>query len=148
MMQLKNSEKSLVLRDNMLVLDTNVLIELEKHNIKIINILQQLTNQFPTKPYITAPTYSEFLYGFLKHSNKKEEQAKQFLGAYEILHTTKESSQLLAKLKLDLEKQGKAIPIFDLLIASIVLDKKATLVTMDEHFNNIKELEIKIIKDL
>ncbi len=132
----------------MIVLDTNILIEIEKHNTKVITFLQHFINRFPSKPYITAPTYSEFFYGFLKHSSKKEEEAKQFLEPYEILHTTKNSSHLLAKLKFDLEKQGKVIPIFDLLIASIVLDKKAILVTTDQHFSNIRELEIEIIKDL
>ncbi|PIN78959.1 hypothetical protein COV16_05330 [Candidatus Woesearchaeota archaeon CG10_big_fil_rev_8_21_14_0_10_34_8] len=131
----------------MFVLDTNVLIEVEKHNKSVICFLQGLTSRYPSKPYITAPTYSEFLYGFLKHSSKKEEQAKQFLEVYEILHTTKNSSYLLAKLKLDLEKHGKAIPIFDLFIASIVLDKKATFITMDSHFKNIKDLDVMIVEN-
>ena len=34
------------------------------------------------------------------------------------------------------------IPVFDVLIASIVMDKRAMLITFDEHFKNIEGLEV------
>lgn len=124
----------------MLVLDTNILIEIEAHNLKLLLFLQKLLQKYPTKPYITAPTYSEFLYGFLLHSFKKKEKGIEFLEAYEILHTSKNSARLLAEIKYVLEKQGEMIPVFDILIASIVMDRNATLLTMDTHFKKIKGL--------
>jgi predicted nucleic acid-binding protein len=130
---------------SMFVLDTNLLIEIEKGNEKIISLIQGLISKYPCKPVITAPTYSEFMYGYLQSSNK-EEKAKEFLEAYDLLQTTKNSSLLFAKLKYNLMKKGKAIPLFDILVASIVMDRNATLLTMDTHFKNIEELRTMIIE--
>ena len=128
----------------MIVLDTNILIEFEAHNVELIKFLQNLTKKFPSRPYITSANYSEFLYGFIKESPKKQEKAIEFLEDYKLLNTSKNSSKLLAKIKYELEKKGKMIPIFDVLIASIVMDKKAMLITFDEHFKNIEGLEVVI----
>jgi len=128
----------------MIVLDTNILIEFEVHNVELIKFLQNLTKKFPSRPYITSANYSEFLYGFIKESPKKQEKAVEFLEDYKLLNTSKNSSMLLAKIKYELEKKGKMIPIFDVLIASIVMDKKAMLITFDEHFKNIEGLEVVI----
>jgi len=128
----------------MIALDTNILIEFEAHNVELIKFLQNLTKKFPSKPYITSANYSEFLYGFIKESPKKQEKAIEFLEDYKLLNTSKNSSGLLAKIKYELEKKGKMIPIFDVLIASIVMDKKAMLITFDEHFKNIEGLEVVI----
>ena len=128
----------------MIVLDSNILIEFEAHNVELIKFLQNLTKKFPSKPYITSANYSEFLYGFIKESPKKQEKAIEFLEDYKLLNTSKNSSGLLAKIKYELEKKGKMIPIFDVLIASIVMDKKAMLITFDEHFKNIEGLEVVI----
>ena len=59
----------------MIVLDTNILIEFEAHNVELIKFLQNLTKKFPSRPYITSANYSEFLYGFIKESPKKQEKA-------------------------------------------------------------------------
>ena len=126
----------------MIVLDTNILIEFEAHNAELIKFLQNLTKRFLSKPYITSANYSEFLYGFIKESPKKQEKAIEFLEDYKLFNTSKNSSRLLAKIKYELEKKGKMIPIFDVLIASIVMDKKAMLITFDEHFKNIEGLEV------
>ena len=126
----------------MIVLDTNILIEFEAHNVELIKFLQNLTKKFPSRPYITSANYSEFLYGFIKESPKKQEKAIEFLEDYNLLNTSKNSSRLLAKIKYELEKKGKMIPIFDVLIASIIMDKKAMLITFDEHFKNIEGLEV------
>ena len=128
----------------MIALDTNILIEFEAHNVELIKFLQNLTKKFPSRPYITSANYSEFLYGFIKESPKKQEKAIEFLEDYKLLNTSKNSSGLLAKIKYELEKKGKMIPIFDVLIASIVMDKKAMLITFDEHFKNIEGLEVVI----
>lgn len=130
----------------MFVLDTNLLIEIEKGNGKTISLIQGLISKYPCKPVITAPTYSEFMYGYLQESPNKEEKAKEFLEAYDILQTTKNSSLLCAKLKYNLMKKGRAIPLFDILVASIVMDRNATLLTMDTHFKHIDGLRTMILE--
>ena len=129
----------------MLVLDTNILIELVSHNPSIIKELQKVLEKHPSQPYTTSPSYSEFLYGYTKSPVHEQEKAKEFLNQFILLHTTKASSQILAELKHNLESKGKPIPVFDMLIASIVMDKKATFITLDEHFKNIPNLSVIIL---
>lgn len=139
-------DKNMVLRDdNMLVLDTNILIEIENNNYKIIDLLKQSIGEFSSNPVITAPSYTEFLYGVLDKPELKKQRSEQFLDDFDLLHTSKNSSRLLANIKYKLEKAGKMIPIFDLFVASIVMDNSATLVTMDEHFKNIEGMRLIII---
>ena len=124
-----------------LVFDTGILIEIERKNEKLMSILKELSLDFPQNPSITAITYSEFYYGYLSKSNKNKELAQQELEKYEILNTTKNSSKIFAELKFNVEQKGRLIPLLDLLIASIVIDNGMTLVTSDNHFNEVEKLE-------
>ncbi len=130
----------------MFVLDTNVIIEIDNRNEKVISFIQGMLSKFPSPPCITAATYSEFLYGALQYSAVKQQKSREFLDIYEILHTTKNSSLLFAKIKYNLEKKGKSIPLFDILVASIVIDREATLLTMDAHFKDIEGLHVIVIE--
>lgn len=129
----------------MLILDTDVLIELVAHNLNVIKDLQRLLEKHPSQPYITSPSYSEFLYGCMKKSAKEQEKAKEFLEQFTLLHTTKASSRILAEIKHHLESKGKAIPVFDTLIASIILAQGATLVNLDKHFSEVPGLKVVIL---
>lgn len=127
------------------ILDTNILIEVEKHNPHIIKILGEIALQEDTTFCITAPTYSEFLFGLQRRSEMNKKKAIEHLEIYPLLHTTKESSSLLAEIKHDLEKNGKPIPLFDLFIASIAIANNATILTGDVHFKNISKLNVVLI---
>lgn len=129
----------------MLILDTSVLIEEEKYNPKILHILKELHSRFPGRAYITAPTYTEFIFGYMEQTSAKQDKAIQFLSEYRLLNTTKNSSRILAKLIYRLQKLGKMIPIFDALIASIVIDNDGILITTDEHYKNIEGLNLIVI---
>lgn len=131
--------------DNMLVLDTNILIEIENNNHKIVSLLKKIIGDSFSNPVITAPSYTEFLCGVIDKPELKKQRSEQFLDDFDLLHTSKNSSRLLANIKHKLEKAGKMIPIFDLFIASIIMDNSATLITMDGHFKNIEELRVIII---
>ncbi len=128
--------------EKMLILDTSILIELERKNEKLIYFLREYILKYPTKPYITAPTYSEFYYTYVGKKAIEQKNARLFLEAYEILHTTRKSSELLAQIKHFLDREGRSIPIFDAVIASIVLDNNATLLTSDSHFKRVPNLSV------
>ncbi|MDO8741285.1 MAG: PIN domain-containing protein [Candidatus Woesearchaeota archaeon] len=122
------------------VLDSNIYIELERKNKKIIDELSKLKE--PEIVCITAPSYSEVYYGLL--AGKKSESKKELdnLNSFYLLNTTANSSRLFSEIKYGLEKSGKMIPLFDILIASIAIDNGMTLLTTDEHFEQIPGLKI------
>ena len=121
------------------IIDTSILIEIEKDNKLISSRLEQLES-IKGNICITSPTYSEFYLGLLKLPKEKLEKGKERLDKYKLLNTTKNSSRLLAEMKHDVSKAGTMIPIFDLLIASIAMDNQMPLVTLDEHFKKISIL--------
>ena len=129
----------------MAVLDTNIIIEIESENQKLEAALKKIIGQSTEKAYITSPTYSEFFYGVVDKPEPKQHKALEFLDKFALLNTSKNSSRVLANIKHKLEKAGKMIPIFDLFIASIVMDNGATLVTWDEYLKNSEGKKVIII---
>ena len=127
------------------VIDTNILVELERDNKIIISKLEGL-DLIKGNIHITSPSYSEFYLGLLNKSKEKLEKEKDRLDKYKLLNTTKNSSKLLAEIKHKVTKTGTMIPIFDLLIASIVMDSRMPLVTLDGHFKKIQNLNIILIE--
>lgn len=127
-----------------IIIETSVLIDIEKNNNEVVSKLETLDlteNDF----YIASPTYSEFYLGLLTLSNGRLKQEKERLDKYKLLNTTKNSSKILAEIKHHVSKEGIMIPIFDLLIASIAMDAGMPLVTLDKHFKNIPNLNVILI---
>lgn len=122
-----------------LLLDTNVLIEIEKGNKQVIEKLERIKSE---KPHITALTVSEFITGTLACITSEQENALNALTKYPVLNTTLSSSILLSHFSHILAKKGRKIPLYDLFIASIAIDNDLTLVTMDNHFKRIPGLEV------
>ena len=128
----------------MLVIDTNILIEIEKRNEKIVGELMELKKSHPQNISITSAVYAEFLFGFLKI--KKEKEAEKYLQNCEIINFDKESAVIFANTKKTLEEKGASIPVLDILTASCVISKGATFVTLDNHFDRIPNLKTIILK--
>ncbi len=128
-----------------LVFDTNLLIEFERGNAKIIKELDILTKKYGSNIFITSPSLSEFFYGIIKR-NKNRKLALDLIEDYKLLNTSKSSSIIFAELKYKLEKEGKQAQEFDLMIASICISEGKTIVTLDQDFSNIKELNSIILK--
>ena len=126
------------------VIDTSILIEIERKNIAVMSRLEEIE---PIKEdvYITSPSYTEVCFGLLKFSEERYNLEINRLDKYKLLNTSKNSSKLLAEIKHHLSKKGVMIPIFDLIIASIALDCKMPLITLDEHFKRIPNLNVILI---
>ncbi|MBW2986040.1 type II toxin-antitoxin system VapC family toxin [Candidatus Woesearchaeota archaeon] len=122
-----------------LLIDTNILIEIENGNKKIIDELEKIKFN---KLYISSLTISEFVDGSLKCSTAEQEKTLNALKKYPVLNTTLSSSILLAHFSHVLTKKGRKIPLYDLVIASIAVDNDAILLTMDNHFKRIPGLEV------
>ncbi len=127
------------------VLDTNVLIEIERGNPDII---AELKRQFTDEDvfFIAAPSYAEFYYGVLERYGKAAEDCLKNLDGHDILNTSKNSSRLFAELKYGLKKKGALIPSIDLFIASITLDAGMALITTDNHYTRIADLKVVLLR--
>ena len=124
------------------ILDSDILIYFlkgEKEAVKKVISLPQ------NDLYITIINYTELLYGIYNSNKitKNREKILPFLENFKILYFDKQSSEIFAKLKSKLKKDGNIIADMDLMIASIAISNKAILFTNNiKHFNRIEELKL------
>lgn len=124
-----------------LVFDTSILIDLQKGKTKTISKIKDLTKIYFGIPLITFINYFEFVFGLNLKPPKNLNESIELIEEFDVLQTTKKTAHILSKLKIKYDKLGKKIPLADLLIASIVMENKMTLVTRDNHFEVIEELD-------
>jgi tRNA(fMet)-specific endonuclease VapC len=96
---------------------------------------------------ISIITFGELLYGAERSANKEKSLAiiNEFITDLdiEILGLSQEIMKIYAKIKCSLEKKGKRLDEFDLLIGSTALQHSMTIVTRNlEHFKRIPDLKI------
>ena len=119
-----------------LIIDSSVLIDIERRDKEVIEKLGELKKLYPATPKISFMTYFEFLYGLRKKSIKNKNKALAFLGLFEIIHTTNKTANFLV-----LFKDKYEMSLSDLFIASQVMEQKGILVTSDKDFEKIDEIE-------
>jgi len=122
-----------------IVLDTSVVIDIEKGIEQTKQRLLSVKSEGNFLPAITSITYTELLHGYLK-IGKSRKEVDSVLDKYFLLNTSKDSSKIAAEFMHYLEVKGKMIPTADILIASISADKNSVFVTKDNHFKNIPNL--------
>ncbi len=125
-----------------IILDSNILIELERNNKEIIEKIREISKFHKTKPFVASVSISEVMCGAFKQNIKKQLTILENFKDYNILNTSFSSSMIMANFAHVLNKKGKRIPITDLIIASIAVDNDLNLVTMDNHFNRIPGLNV------
>ncbi len=125
------------------LLDTNICIYII--NQKPESVYQRFKKVKLENIFISTITEFELNYGVQKslHNKKNKSVLDEFLSYLNIIPFSSESSNIAARIRFELEKQGKPIGPFDLLIASEAINKELTLVTNNEkEFNRIKGLKI------
>ncbi len=125
----------------MLVIDTSVLIEVERGNESVVSKLRELRKKHPENISITSAVYAEILFGYIV-KNKKFPQEIELL---DILEFDKRSAEIFARKKRELEVKGTMIPIFDLITASCTIANKMVFVTFDNHFKEVQGLQLVIL---
>ncbi len=128
-----------------LLLDTSILLALEKGDQEALAKLNSLRASPADALSIASPTYSEFYSGVLAKKPAAREAALEYLDSFELLNTGRGSSIILAGLRYRAKSSGRNLPIMDLMIASIAIDRGMTLVTRDRHFEGIEGLEVVVV---
>jgi len=122
----------------MIVLDTDVLIEIfDKHSKRGDQAIEYL-EQSDEDIAITSLTVHEILYGHYKRKKKLVE-----IQEMNTLDFTKKDAYLSANLEYDAEKKGMIIPRIDCMIAAMIITRNAKLLTFNiKHFQQIKQLKL------
>ena len=124
-----------------LLLDTSIIIRLEKNDKKTLEALSKLRESDPAPPSIAFISYFEFLSGLFEKNPKNKTKSMSFIELFAFLNPTKTTASILADIKYKYQKRGVSFSLSDLLIASQTLEHNMTLVTSDKHFEEIEELK-------
>lgn len=125
------------------MLDTNICIYIIKK--KPFQVIQKLQHMNLTDICISSITLSELQYGIEKSEDKIRNKMAlaQFIAPLEIISYDEYAASIYGRIRSDLEKKGKPVGAFDLLIAAHALSRNAVLVTNNEkEFNKITGLII------
>ncbi len=127
----------------MFLLDTNICIYIIKK--KPFTVFERLKSKRITEVAVSSITLAELQFGVEKSQHKERNQLalNQFLAPLEILSFDAKAAQYFGKIRSELEKEGKPIGVFDMMIAAHALSLEATLITNNEkEFSRIKYLKM------
>ena len=125
------------------LLDTNILIGLFAKDKSILNQLSEAEKN-GLIIYVPVICIGELYYG-AEQSIQKENNLKRIEGlteATEVLECDENTAAWYGKIKSQLKLQGKPIPENDIWIAALSKQYNLVLVTRDNHFKNIQEIEL------
>ena len=122
------------------MLDTDTCIELFKHNNKVLEKILEVGQE---NCFVSEITIAELFYGAAKSGQQKHFNDISFiLQSFELIPLCP-SLRIYGTNKANLEKQGKRIDEFDLLIGSCALFNDCVIVTSNvKHFSHILDLQI------
>jgi len=126
----------------MYLLDTDTLVHLLRGNPKVAD---QFASHAADPKALSVITYGELLYGAMKSARPVENAAKvrRTGELFPVVDVSREVMETFGALKAEMEKQGKKVDDFDLIIASTAIHLSFTLVTGNErHFRHIPGLPI------
>jgi predicted nucleic acid-binding protein len=125
-----------------MVIDSDILIYFLKGDRRVVDELLKLP---ASELYTTRINYTELLYGAYNSTKIEENLVKftSFLEKFQILEFDAKASEIFAKTKAKLKKDGNMIADMDLMIASIAIANNHELVTNNhKHFMRIQNLKV------
>jgi len=120
------------------VIDTSVLIDITNDRKEVITKLNEIKGK--SVPQITLMTDFEFRYGLKDKSEKNQMKLLEFLNEFIMINTTRATSVILTELKYKYDKLGVSLSLTDLMIAALTIENNYVLITRDNDFKKIEEL--------
>ena len=120
------------------LLDTNIVIALFAEDA---SVQKHITNA--REIFIPATVIGELFFGAFKSTrpNENSTRIENFASVSAVLVCGVDTGREYGRIKNLLLKKGHPIPENDIWIAALSVEHNLTLVTRDEHFNNIDELK-------
>jgi len=130
-----------------LVLDTNIYCDYAEGLPEVVDAIAT-HGQYLLIPSIVI---GELHYGFMKGSRQRfnEKKLRQMISRLkiEIINIDAEVARKYALIYLFLEKKGAKIPINDVWIAASCMEVGGTLLTRDQHFGVVEQIETLILRN-
>lgn len=121
----------------MIIVDTSVWIEFFRNeDSQVSNHLKQLLRS--GKVTLTGMILAEILQGI--KSPREVKIVKRNFKALPFIETPKEIWQLAGETSASLQKQGITVPLSDILIGIIAIEKGSKIFTFDKHFEKIPNI--------
>lgn len=123
---------------NKVMVDTSIWIEYFRNNADIVNIVDDLLDK--NQLYITGPVIAELIQGI--RTDKDLELLTRYIDAIPYQSCTIEDWKNAGMLSYKLRKEGKVIPLTDMLIAAVSIRFGMKVFTYDRHFDYIPDVEL------
>ena len=113
----------------MILVDTDVLIEIFDKNSKKGNEALKRIEEIGEEVIITSLNLHELLYGLYKYADKEKINKVLLLDAIEF---KKEDAALSARLEIESERKGRGVARFDAMVAAVAVNRKFRLFTFNK----------------
>ncbi|MFH1756417.1 MAG: type II toxin-antitoxin system VapC family toxin [Pseudomonadota bacterium] len=127
------------------MLDTNTYCDYAEGLPDVVDIMATHSQ------YLSIPSVvlGELHYGFMKGSRQQfnEKKLRQMIGhlKIEIIDVNADVARKYAFIYRSLEKKGTKIPINDVWIAACCMEVGGTLLTRDQHFEAVDQIEVIVL---
>ncbi|MBI5389516.1 type II toxin-antitoxin system VapC family toxin [Candidatus Woesearchaeota archaeon] len=128
-----------------LMLDTSILVDVEKNVFPTISLLKQISVYEMTEASISFITYFEYLQGLKDKSTLNRQKRMAWINQFDFLEATRTTSDLAAYLKLKYESKGIVFSLSDLFIITQAFEHNLPLVTKDKYFERVEEVNIIVV---
>ena len=129
-----------------LVLDTNIYCDYAEGLPHAVDFMAVRGDDI----YLPSIVLGELTYGFMKGSRQRfnERKLQEIIKKLriEIVDVNQNVSRKYAIIYLSLVKKGAKIPINDVWIAACCMEVGGTLLTRDQHFQNVIQIETVILR--
>jgi len=125
-----------------MLLDTNIIIELFKGDVKLSDYLDK-----QSVVYIPSIVLGELYLGAYRSANtaKNIKKIRSLMERCTILAVDEETADHFGAIKAELLKKGKPIPENDIWIAAIAKQYDLQTLTNDKHFKNVPGIKVKYL---
>jgi predicted nucleic acid-binding protein len=129
-----------------LVLDTNIYCDYAEGLLHTVEFMATRGDDI----YLPSIVLGELTYGFMKGSRQQfnEKKLQEIIKKLkiEIIDVNRNVSRKYAIIYLSLVKKGAKTPINDVWIAACCMEIGGTLLTRDQHFQQVEQIETVILK--
>jgi len=122
-----------------IALDTNIAVDLLNGKPEVIEKLRQFD-----MIYLPATVCGELMFGAKNSGKRKDNIAnfRSFISNCEALEINSLVAEEYSDIRIEMKKKGRPIPENDIWIAAICVSNGVSLMTRDQHFENIDQLRI------
>lgn len=126
------------------VLDTNVYCLCDVGNEHALSLLEEASSFF-----LPSIVYGELYYGF-RHGERFEKNIRhleKFISQFhvEVIDVNTDVAKKFGDIYASLRKKGKPIPTNDIWIAACCMEVGGTLITVDDHFKEVEQIQTRFL---